>query len=57
MSRIKYEKPVLQTKPLFKSPGQVDLDVFYIAMQVIDEEKWIGMYKSELEAVMADREE
>jgi hypothetical protein len=55
MGKQIYQKPVLETRPLLESPGQVDLSVFYIATQVIDEKKYVKMYQDELKAVMADR--
>ncbi|MBT3814526.1 hypothetical protein HOE37_04070 [Candidatus Woesearchaeota archaeon] len=55
MTGIKYQKPVLETRPLFEPSGQVDLDAFYIAAKVIDEKKYVKMYQRELKAVMADK--
>ncbi len=55
MSGIKYEKPVLETRPLLDQSGQVDLSVFYIATQIIDQDKYVGMYKRDLKAVMKDK--
>ena len=55
MTGIKYQKPVLETMPLFEPSGQVDLDAFYVATKVIDEKKYVKMYKAELKAIMADR--
>ncbi len=57
MSKLEYQKPVLETKSIFESDGQVDLNVFYIATKILDEEKYLGMYRKELKAVMEEREE